>query len=151
LIDVAEVIDLARVELAEFGGRARFVPGDARQLDLRADDARADDARETEFDIAIVANVLHLHAPDACAELCASALRAVRPGGLVAIVDLRRGTLEGEMFALNMALYTDGGSVYTVDEIGGWLRAAGGEAIEERRLESAPEMVVVLCKAALQA
>ena len=40
--------------------------------------------------------------------------------------------------------YTGGGGVYTVDEISGWLRAAGCEAIEERRLESAPEMVVVL-------
>ena len=50
------------------------------------------------------------------------------------------------MFALNMAVYTDEGSVYTAAEITAWLAAAGLVAFEERRLESAPEMIVVLAR-----
>jgi len=177
LVDMLEVIDVARRELADLVDRVDFVAGDARELDVV--DEGAGDAREIEasngsahdahhltddsandpprsnltrgvcgaaFDLAIVANVLHLHAPSTCAELCASAARSIAPGGIVAIVDLRRETLEGEMFALNMALYTDGGRVYSVDQIGAWLREAGLDAIEERRIASAPEMVVVLAR-----
>lgn len=174
LVDMPEVIALAREELADIIDRVDFVAGDARGLDgvdnvggdtgtrafamggVRTEsiDARPVGRRETRiggdatrrFDLAIVANVLHLHPPATCAELCASAARSVAPGGIVAIVDLRRGTLEGEMFALNMALYTDGGSVYAVDQVGAWLREAGLDAIEERRIASAPEMVVVLAR-----
>ncbi len=63
------------------------------------------------------------------------------------VVDLRRGTLEGELFALNMAIYTEGGSVYEVEQIEGWLRDAGLGALDVRRLESAPEMVAVFATA----
>lgn len=148
LVDSADVVELARAELLEFGERVAFVAADARKLEFgtsRERDVRGE-ARVTNdvFDVAVVANVLHLHGPNACAEICASAARAVVPSGVVAIVDLRRGTLEGEMFALNMAVYTDAGGVYTVERIGEWMRAAGLVEIEERRLASAPEMVVVL-------
>jgi SAM-dependent methyltransferase len=180
LVDHAEVIELARTELADFADRTRFLAGDARRIDLTregADDGR-DDGRDNQrddrrdavgdvgrdgggFDLAIVANVLHLHAPAVCLELCAVAAHAVRTGGIVAIVDLGRGTLEGEMFALNMALYTEGGSVYSVDQIRTWLCDAGLELVAstaphdaasqasgaiERRLKSAPEMIVMLAR-----
>ncbi|MFN0252559.1 MAG: methyltransferase, partial [Kofleriaceae bacterium] len=165
VVDQADVVELARAELADFAARTRFVAGDARRIDLalahddvnRAVRDGSDHARG--FDLAIVANVLHLHAPAVCAELCMVAARAVRVGGVVAIVDLRRGTLEGEMFALNMALYTEGGGVYSVEQIHAWLCEAGLELIPSdvpidasassalaRRLESAPEMIVVLAR-----
>lgn len=165
IVDLPEVIELAREELGEFGERVCFLAGDARELDLPRDAGEACDVEsggrvgegrlEIEgrrlgagelagFDVAIVANVLHLHSSAACLALCNAVGRIVAPGGLVAIVDLRRGSLEGEMFALNMALYTDGGSVYSVERIHRWLDDAGFVSIEERSLEEAPEMMVVL-------
>jgi hypothetical protein len=62
------------------------------------------------------------------------------------------------MFALNMALYTEGGGVYSVDQIRTWLCDAGLELVAsdmpsdvaahviERRLKSAPEMIVMLAR-----
>lgn len=132
LVDAPEVIALARAQLGDAGDRVRLVLGDARDI-------------HGTFEVALLANVLHLHGPPACAALCASAARMTAPGGRVVIVDLRRGSLEGELFALNMALYTDHGSVYDVAQLRAWLAAAGLSA-SEHRLASAPEMVVVIAQ-----
>lgn len=137
LVDTEATVALAADHLARFGGRVRLVAGDARAAALGEGYAAA-----------LLANVLHLHGPDACAELCAVAARAVAPGGIVAVVDLRideghGGPLAGVLFALNMAIYTDGGGVYEASRIRGWLERAGLVEIEERALAAAPEMIVV--------
>lgn len=138
LVDAPATVALARVHLARFGARVRFVEGDARIV-----------AIDEPGDAALLANVLHLHGPEACAALCAAAARAVGPGGVVAVTDLRvdedrRGPLAGLLFALNMALYTEHGSVYEVSRISGWLAEAGLVGIEARPLASAPEAMIVI-------
>lgn len=138
LVDYPEVIGLARELLVEFGDRARFVASDIRAALLGE-----------EHDVALLANVLHLHDESIAAALCETAARAVRPGGLVIVKDLRMdegraGPLEGLLFALNMAVYTGGGDVYEGSRIRSWLAAAGLVEIEERRLEVSPEAIVVI-------
>ncbi len=128
LVDRAEVVALAREQLARFGARVRFVEGDAREIAV------------PRHDIALLANVLHLHAPDACARLCEVAARA---GELVVVKDLRRDTLQGLLFALGMAIYTDAGDVYSADDIRGWLPGLVGEA----RLAAAEEGLVMTAQA----
>ena len=105
LVDVPAVAELARVELARFGGRVTIVAGDAR-------DATG------EHDVALLANVLHLHGPEVCRELCAAAARC---GELVVVKELDPATLQGALFALGMAIYTEAGRLYAAREIGGWL------------------------------
>lgn len=124
LVDRAEVVTLARTELVRFGERVRFVEGDAREVAV------------ARHDVALLANVLHLHTPAACAELCAVAARA---GELVVVKDLRRDTLQGLLFALGMAIYTAGGDVYAASDIRGWLRGV----VAETRLEAAEEGLVI--------
>ncbi len=138
LVDAPATVALAEAHLARFGGRVRFVAGDARAAAVRG-----------RHGAALLANVLHLHPAAACAELCAAAARAVAPGGLVAVVDLRvdedrGGPLEGLLFALNMAVYTDGGGVHGQSRIRGWLAAAGLVELEVRPLASAPEAMAVI-------
>ncbi len=133
LVDFADAIALARVHLAPFGDRVRFVIGDARDVTLDED-----------HDVVLLANLLHLHGPTECAELCAAAARAVAPGGTVAVVELRADSLEGLWFALDMALYTERGDVYPTSAIHGWLAAAGLIEPVEDRLAAAPENVVVV-------
>ncbi|HSN25976.1 MAG TPA: methyltransferase [Kofleriaceae bacterium] len=129
LVDRADVVALAREQLARFGTRVTFVEGDARELVIAP------------YDIALLANVLHLHGPAACARLCDVAARA---GELTIVKDLRRDTLQGLLFALGMAIYTDAGDVYSVDDIRGWLReAAGGQLVGEYRLAAAEEGLVL--------
>ncbi len=132
LVDQAEILVLAREHLARYGDRVRYVAGDARTLVVGED-----------HDVVLLANVLHLHGPDACAELCAAAARAVSPVGVVAILDLRADSREGVWFALDMALYTARGDVYPTDVVHGWLAGAGLIEIAEHRLVSTPEIAVI--------
>ncbi len=137
LVDARAVLALAREELARFGDRVRFVEGDARTAAIG------------EHGAALLSNVLHFHAPAACAELCAAAARAVGPGGVVAIKDLRvddgrAGPIEGLLFALDMAIYTEDGDVHETARLRGWLAGAGLVAIEELRLATAPDAIVVI-------
>lgn len=133
LVDFAEVLALARNHLAPFEHRVRFVTGDARHAVVG-----------DEHDVVLLANLLHGHGPIACAELCATAGRAVTPGGVVAIVELRSDSPEGPWFALNMAVYTERGDVYPTSALHGWLAAAGLIELVEHRLAAAPEIVVVV-------
>ena len=124
LVDREDVIALAREALARFGDRVTFVAGDARELIVGP------------HDVALLANVLHLHGPQACADLCAAAARA---GELVVIKDLRPDTLQGRFFALGMAIYTDAGDVHATEDILVWLP----ELVAEHRLEVAEEGFVL--------
>ncbi len=138
LVDDAAVIALARHALARFGDRVTYVDGDARTVALGDGHAAV-----------LLANVLHLHPPAVCAELCAVAAAAVAPGGQVIVKDLRvepdrGGPLEGLMFALNMAVYTDGGDVHDTAQLRGWLAAAGLVDIVEHRQDAAPDGIVVI-------
>jgi hypothetical protein len=155
LVDVPAVAELARVELARFGDRVRIIAGDARDViahdriahdsivhdriarDSLAHDRIASDAPGdlVEHDVALLANVLHLHGPDACAELCAAAARA---GELVIVKDLDPETLQGKLFALGMAVYTERGAVYPAAEI----RACLTDPLDHR-LEATPDGLVV--------
>ena len=142
VVDTRDVLALAAEELAPLGARVRLVEGDAREVPVG-------EGHRT----ALLANVLHLHAPAACAELCAAAARAVVPGGMVVIKDLRvddgrAGPIAGLLFALNMAIYTEAGDVHETAQLRAWLAAAGLVGIEERRLEAAPDAVVMIgCRA----
>ncbi len=140
LVDFDDVLALAAEHLRRFGDRVRLVGGDARI-------APTGDGH----DAVLLCNLLHLHGPSICAGLCAAAARAVAPGGVVVIKDLRvdddrGGPLAGLLFALNMAIYTGDGDVYDTSRLRGWLEQAGLIDVEERRLESAPDAVVVLAR-----
>jgi SAM-dependent methyltransferase/uncharacterized protein YkwD len=140
LVDRREVLDLAAGWLGPLADRARFVEGDASTVDAGDDHGAV-----------LLANLLHLHSPAMCARLCAAAARAVAPGGVVAIKDLRvdddrSGPLEGLLFALNMAIYTDEGDVYSTSQLRAWLADAGLVDIAEQRLAAAPDAIVVIAR-----
>lgn len=135
LVDVPDIIELARERLD--ASRVAFVASDIVEAALGA------------HDIALLANVLHLHGPAMCARLVRIAARSVERGGCVVLKDLRvddgrMGPLEGLLFALNMALYTDEGSVYETAQLGAWLVEAGLVDVAEHRLASSPNAIVVI-------
>lgn len=137
VVDYPEVAALARAALARFGARVGVVTGDIRG------------ARVEPHEVALLANVLHLHDPETCARLVATAAAHVRPGGAVVIKDLRvddgrRGPYEGLAFALNMAIFTGGGDVYEPAQLRAWLAEAGLVGIVEHRLASQPDGIVVI-------
>jgi hypothetical protein len=140
LVDTPEVLGLAAEWLGPLAARAQLVEGDASVV--AAGDGHG---------AVLLANLLHLHSPAMCARLVAAAARAVAPGGVVVIKDLRidedrAGPLEGLLFALNMAAYTDAGDVYPTSQLRGWLAGAGLVDITERRLAAAPDAIVVTAR-----
>jgi hypothetical protein len=116
LVDRAEVLALAALD-----ARARRVAADL--LDERA-------VLPVGHDVALLSNVLHWYPAPSCARLVERAAAAVEPGGWVVVKDLRvgadrRGPPAGVLFALNMALYSDGGDVHEPEKVAAWLSAAG--------------------------
>ena len=138
LVDTTEVLALAAEWLGPLAGRARLVAGDAAEIDTGRDHGSV-----------LLANLLHLHSSEMCERLVAAAARAVAPGGTVAIKDLRvdddrAGPIEGLLFALNMAIYTDAGDVYPTSQLRAWLATAGLVDITLHRLSAAPDAIVVI-------
>src|SRR5262249_16526202 len=58
--------------------------------------------------------------------------------------DDRSGPIEGLLFALNMALYTEAGDVYSTSQLRDWLAAAGLGDIADHRLAAAPPALLLL-------
>jgi hypothetical protein len=139
IVDFSDVLVLARAVLAEpYRDRVTFAGGEISIVETAGD-----------HDVALLSNVVHLHAPQFCARYVVAAAQHVRPGGLVVIKDLRvdedrAGPLASLLFALNMAIYTGGGDVYPTSQLRAWLEAAGLVAVEERRLASSPDSIVVI-------
>jgi len=110
LVDRAEVLALVAPR-----ARQRLVAGDLFAVAVER------------HGIALVANVAHLYDAADGARLVA---RAAALADAVVVKDLwiepdRSGPPGALYFALNMALFTDGGDVHPPARIAGWLRAAG--------------------------
>lgn len=136
LLDRPAVLDLARERLAGYHDRIDFVPGDALEVEWPAGVAAV-----------LLANFLHLHSPAACERAIQRAASALAPGGALIIKDLRvdddrSGPEEALIFAVHMALFSEGGSVYSVETIFEWLRRAGLVDLRFARLPSEPESFV---------
>ncbi|NVB83713.1 MAG: methyltransferase domain-containing protein [Kofleriaceae bacterium] len=140
LVDFREVITLARQHLARFGDRVRYVPAEISVAEVGEG-----------YSAVLLANVVHLHGPAQCAKYCVVAARAVAPGGVVVVKDLRMdegrvGPIEGLLFALNMAMYTGEGDVYEASRIGAWLVDAGLVNVREERLAVAADAFAIVAE-----
>jgi len=125
----------ARAESLNLGDRVATLPGNMHEVDLP----------ENAFDLVVIANVLRLETPERASALLARLAKAVAPGGSLLVVDaLAGGTSEREraraLYALNLALRTQGGRVHPPSEFTLWLEAAGLGAIESIQIggHSAP-------------
>lgn len=132
LVDRPSVLALAQEHLAPWTPRVRFLAADL----LR-------DPLPRGQDVALLANVLHLYDPQDARRLVQRCAGALRPGGRLLVKDLtlaadRSGPLESLYFALNMALYTEGGDVHDAARIVDWLAAAGLRAITVEPLAAPP-------------
>lgn len=133
----AEVVVLDRPEVL------RAVQGVVELPSARAAwagaDLCADPLPEGPFDSVLLANVLHLYGPEACAALVARLARVLGPGGLLVVKELgvddaRSAPLWALYFALNMALYTREGDVHTPRQMIAWLAQAGLCEVRAERL-----------------
>jgi precorrin-6B methylase 2 len=138
LVDLPEVLRL----LDETGVRSH------PRLEASAADAR-DCLPTEEYDVVLLANLLHLFGPADCQRIVQKAVSAAVPGGSVVIKDVlispsRTGPPVGLYFALNMALYTECGDVHSVPQLTAYMSEAGLVDIHEIELSELPDSVTVV-------
>jgi SAM-dependent methyltransferase len=110
------------IAAAGLADRVLFRDGDATTADLAAD-------IEGGYDAVLCFNVVHHLAPDATAALFRRIGDVLKPGGILAVLDVfaepgRRASAHADMLALFVYL-SSGARVHTPRELGGWLRDAG--------------------------
>jgi len=121
VLDLREVVRIAQeiISQAGLGDKVRTLAGDYHNLLFPADQ-----------DAVIFFGVLHQENPDSIRDLLRRAHQALVPGGVVYILDMMTDASHtrpkfSALFALNMALTTPHGWVFSEDELRAWLEEAG--------------------------
>ncbi|MDR2849941.1 MAG: methyltransferase domain-containing protein [Verrucomicrobiota bacterium] len=111
--------------------------GMSGRVTCRAGDYHTDVYDAAAYDAVTVFGALHQESPGQIASILARAFAALKPGGRIFVLDMMTDATHTQpafsaLFALNMALTTHNGWVFSDEELHGWLRAAGFEACETR-------------------
>jgi len=133
LFDKPEVIEHVRGTY-----RLEEEPG----LELRSGDF-VERFPEGSFDVVLLGNITHIYDAGTNARLLARAARAVRPGGVLAILDFVRGeSAFAALFAVTMLLNSrHGGGTYTRERYEAWLEEAGLANVRLDRLDEDRHLV----------
>ncbi len=129
IVDREPVVRQAAVRLADAGFSGRFQPmagdvlGPAPQVDA---------------DLVLLCNLLHSYGADVGRRLLARAHDLLRPGGWLAVADLRvdrsgQHPRIGGDFSLYMSLFAQEGGAHASDKILAWMRAMGLVEVGEER------------------
>ena len=128
-------VDLPAVSAvaAELVGAA----GLSSRVICRAGDYHVDAYEAEAFDAVTIFGALHQESPQQIVEILKRAHHALKPGGRVYILDMMTDATHtrpafSALFAVNMALTTNNGWVFSDAELHRWLREAGFEACETR-------------------
>ena len=121
VLDLPEVVKVASELIAKQGASARVdvLPGDYHAAVFPG-----------ELDAVNFFGMLHQESPDDIRKLARKAFRALKPGGIVHVMDMMTDPTHtapqfSALFAVTMALTTENGWVFSSDELKGWLEEAG--------------------------
>jgi len=121
VLDLPPVVNVAKTLVAEsaVSERVRFLPGDYHATPYPA-----------QIDVVTIFGALHQETPEQIVDILQRAYAALRPGGQIYILDLmtdstRTQPVFSTLFALNMAMTTEHGWVFSEADIVEWLTQAG--------------------------
>lgn len=141
IVDLPGALQVARTNVAEAGLEERITLEEADYLRDRLD---------SNFDVALVFNVLHAHDPDTNRELVDKLATALNPGGLIVVWEQFTNTIAGPMStAFNGLLalgyhHLMGGRMYRSDDVERWLTVAGFRGLRRVGLLRAPGSSLIL-------
>ena len=109
----------------------------ASRVTCRAGDYHTDTYEAEAYDAVTIFGALHQESPTQIRDILARAYSALKPGGLIYILDMMTDATHtaptfSALFALNMALTTEHGWVFSDDELKGWLCESGFVSAETR-------------------
>ena len=128
-------VDLPAISAAAEEYVRRF--GLSDRIACRAGDYHADEYEAGAYDAVTIFGALHQESPAQIADILKRAHRALRPGGRLFVLDMMTDATHtspkfSALFAVNMALTTENGWVFSDEELKGWMREAGFEPGETR-------------------
>jgi len=138
-LDLPPVLNVTRraVEAAGRTDRYRFLAGDAFLDELGGP-----------YDLALVANVVHLFGEARTVKLLTRVAGNLRPGGRLAIIDVipdsDASSRRAAVHDLSLLLRTRDGALHAYSSYEMWIRRAGLEPIARHRLEHGWEAALVL-------
>lgn len=121
-------VDLPAISAEAAGYVARF--GLADRITCRPGDYHADEYEAGAYDAVTIFGALHQESPAQIVDILKRARRALKPGGQIFILDMMTDETHtapkfSALFAVNMALTTENGWVFSDAELKGWLAEAG--------------------------
>lgn len=113
--------------------------GLANRIECRAGDYHRDEYEAGAYDAVTIFGALHQESPDQIRGILRRAHNALKPGGRIFVLDMMTDHTHAEpafsaLFAVNMALTTENGWVFSDDELKGWLAEAGFVPGETRQV-----------------
>jgi len=123
-VDLPAISAEAKEYVAKFGLSER--------IECRAGDYHKDEYEPSSYDAATIFGALHQESPVDIVDILKRARRALKPGGRLFVLDMmtdvtRTSPEFSALFAINMALTTHNGWVFSDVELKNWMREAGFE------------------------
>ena len=121
-------VDLPAISAEAAGYVARA--GLAGRIECRAGDYHCDEYEAESYDAVTIFGALHQESPEDIVAILKRARAALRKGGRVFVLDMMTDATHtapkfSALFAVNMALTTANGWVFSDEELKGWMREAG--------------------------
>ncbi len=124
----AVTVDLPPISEEAKGYVAKF--GLSDRIECRAGDYHTDEYESEAYDVVTIFGALHQESPEQIVDILKRANRALKKGGRVFVLDMMTDATHtapafSALFAVNMALTTQNGWVFSDEELFGWMREAG--------------------------
>ena len=121
-------VDLKAIAAEAKGYVEKF--GLASRVECRAGDYHTDEYEAEAYDVVTIFGALHQESPEQIVDILKRANRALKPGGRLFVLDMMTDATHtapkfSALFAVNMALTTENGWVFSDEELKGWMREAG--------------------------
>ena len=121
-------VDLKAIAAEAKGYVEKF--GLSSRVECRAGDYHADEYEAEAYDVVTIFGALHQESPEQIVDILKRANRALKPGGRLFVLDMMTDATHtapkfSALFAVNMALTTENGWVFSDEELKGWMREAG--------------------------
>jgi len=130
-------VDLKAISAEAAGYVAKF--GLSDRIECRAGDYHSDEYEAESYDVVTIFGALHQESPAQIVDILRRARRALKKGGRLFVLDMMTDATHtapkfSALFAVNMALTTENGWVFSDEELKGWMREAGFEPKETRQV-----------------